>query len=594
MRTWKEAKSLFRLLKDIWKASPGRIFMELLSVCSQVLNSMVVRIVLVKLILDRVVAGEFVLAGWLVGFAAVADLILSAFDSYMGDCYRPMQAIKLRRYFQGKLYRNVVSADIRYYDDPEYYNRYIRAAENSDSAAQAFLATTQAFLVTAAEILFSGTLIVSGLGGLIWLVVIPSTIYAISTAKNAKVRAKMNEAVNTPKKKMNYVRRIFFAKENALDLRMTGIKKLLIQFLDQSQEEALNAMAPHAAVRTKLYALQGFLFYYQYAGFMILLAWRALVVGDLSVGDYSMLFGAALTLSNNWRFFGNTIGKFLEHALFCDCYYSFLEQLEKRAGVGGNKQPESFLELEFSGTSFHYPQREENVFSNLSIRLKKHQRIAVVGPNGVGKSTFINLILGFYAPQEGRITYNSTELSEYDQGAYRRIYAMMFQDSRLYPFSIAQNLLLCKEVEPKEQEQIWDVLRQVGMEEAVKALPFGLNTPLTKEFDSEGAVFSQGQQQRLLFARALLRKAQVFLMDEPTAAQDARMESEMNALFRRLSENKTLLLISHRLSTISGMEYIYLLNDQGIEEEGTHKELMELDGRYAGIYRRQAELYQMD
>lgn len=590
----KEIKSLFWLVKDIWKASPARIFMELISIVGEVLNSMVVRIVLVKLILDRVVEQKFISAIWLVVFAAAADFILSAFESYMNDCYRPMQAIKLRRYFQGKLYRSVAGVDMKYYDDPEYYNRYIRAAENSDSTAQSFLATAQGFFVTLAEIVFSGTLIVSGLRGMIWLVIIPSTIYAFSTAKNAKMRVKMNEAANPSKKKMNYVRRTFFMKDYVLDFRTTGIKNLLLKMFDRSEQEALDAIKPYTIIRTRFYTLQGFLFYYQYAGFMIFLAWRALTVGDLSVGDYSMLFSAALTLSNNWRFFGNSLSKFLEHSLFCDCYYGFLKQLKEGKIVREEKPLDAFSELKLTDVSFHYPNQSQEVFKNLSVQLKKHQRIAIVGPNGAGKSTLVNLILGFYEPQNGKITYNGMEISSYNPNTYRKTYAMMFQDSRLYPFTLAQNLLLCNYPKPDDSEKIWEVLRLVGMENTVKELPLGLDTPLTKEFSPDGVVFSQGQQQRLLLARALLLKAQIFLMDEPTAAQDAQMESEMNALFRRLSENKTLLLISHRLSTISGMEYIYLLNAQGIEEQGTHEELMKLGGHYARIYTKQAELYQMD
>lgn len=594
MKLWKSFFKSFRLLGDIWEAVPQYLPMEFVSICFSVLDSMVVRIYLVKVILDLVVSQNFEEAVTCVVLAAAADLVLCSFESWMDDYYRPLQAIRLHKYFHEKLYAKVGETDMEYFDNPEFYNRYVLAAQNIDSTAQKMIGSVRNFFITVAEIVIAGGMILSGMGNLLWLVVIPSTLYALLSVIRAKDRVGMTEDMNVPKKKMNYVRRMFMMREYALDIRTTGLKGLLLQMLDRSGQDALDAAKNRAGRMVLWYLLQGFLFYYQYVAIIVCLAWRALVVGNISVGEYSMLFSSAVALCNNWRFFGNTVSSLLEYGLFYDHYHSFLKQMESRKQERGKKIPETFQEVQVSDVSFRYTGQEKNVFSDLSLSLRKNRKIAVVGHNGAGKSTLVSMILAFYAPTEGKIFYNGEDVSEYDPKAYRAAYATIFQDGKLYPFSVEENLLFRRAANAEEKAAVWNVLRLVDLEDVVKELPRALDTPVTKTFENEGVIFSGGQQQRLLLARALLREAPVLILDEPTAAQDPRMESEMNQLFTGLKDDKAILLVSHRLTTVSGVDYIYLLDKTGIKEEGTHEDLMALNGDYARIYRKQAELYAMD
>ena len=578
----------FRLLKDLAKASPWRIPLELIGAIFDVLNSMVVRIVMVKWILNAVVEENFPTAIFLIAIAATADFFFCTYNAWMNDCYRPRDAIRLHEAFQNRLYRQAAKIGLYYYDDPDYYDSFLMAGKSSDEKAGSFLSTVRTFLVTTGELLISGGLIVSGLFGLLPVILVPSTLYMLLSGVNAKNRVELSEAMNPSQKKMDYVKRIFFTKEAALDLRTTGIRNLLLELFDTSSDEAIKNGIPYINKRTVCNILQGGLFYFQYVAIIVVLAWRALYVRNLSVGDFSMLLTAALTLGNNWRFFGQTIADITEYGLFAEHYYGFLQLPQEK--LLPDIPHEAYSQTCIDTISFTYPGSEKTVFDHLSFCLKAHQKVAIVGPNGAGKTTLVNLLLSFYQPDKGIILQNDRPLAISD----RSDFSLIFQDSRLYPFTLAENLLFKSPENEEDRALLKKVLQQVGLWERVNTLPLSINTPLTKEFDEDGVVFSGGEAQRIMLARALLQERSVYILDEPTAAQDPKAENELNQLFTEVMHDKTLLMITHRISTLYGMDYIYLLSGGRIVEEGTHAELMRMGGQYAHIYTAQSKLYALE
>ena len=203
MKTLKAFFRGFRLLRDLAKASPWRIPLELVGAFFEVLNSMVVRIVMVKWILDKVVEGNFKAAVFLIAISAVADLIFCAYGSWMESCYRPKDAIRLHVAFQNRLYRQAAKIELQYYDDPTYYDSFLMAGSNSDTKAGSFLGAVCAFLVTAAELLISGGLIISGLWELLPVILIPSTLYMLISGVNARTRVELSEVINPFQKRWN-------------------------------------------------------------------------------------------------------------------------------------------------------------------------------------------------------------------------------------------------------------------------------------------------------------------------------------------------------------------------------------------------------
>lgn len=620
----------FHLLKEVVHTSPTRLWLEGLSILASVSDSVVIWVIAVKLILDAVVAGDFRRAVAIVGLAALGQLLAQGFGSWMENCYRRRDNIRIHRHFHERLYHSAVDVDLRCYDNPEYFEKFIVTIQNSDKMALQCIQTVNSFFTTVLTALLSGGLIVSTLDEVLWIVLPCTLAHIFFNGKRAVVRGEMSVAQAPYEKKQEYLKRLFFLKRTALDMRTTRLPERLSDMFRECQEESLRTFGPYVSRRVALEFLGGVAFYGQLVAVLALLYWRAMVIGDISVGGMSMLIASAQMLMGNLRFIGDILGDLTEQSIFAEKYLSFLEMAKqdrkrhgkgqlpgksdgkgqisdgldekerqwfrpngKRQSVGESERQGGFGALQVEDVSFGY-EGKPGVFSNLSLAVHKGQKVALVGPNGAGKSTLVNLILNLYEPDQGTICYNDVDIRGLEPAGYRARYSLVFQDCQLYPFSIAENLLFRAMDGTEDEEKVWDVLERVGLAEKVRQLPLGIETPVTKEFDSRGVVFSGGGSQRLVLARAFLQDGSFFIMDEPTSALDPKQELSLNRLFAGELRDKTLILISHRLSTITGVDYIYLINEGKVEEDGTHEELMERQGHYARIYKAQADLYALE
>lgn len=321
--------------------------------------------------------------------------------------------------------------------------------------------------------------------------------------------------------------------------------------------------------------------------------------GGMTLGDFTLYFAAITGLGNWLSRLAQEISGFVEVNHYAADFREFM-------GLGGEdgeaeqdrkqklRQPITF---HFEDVSFSYFVKQEGetaeipVIRNLNLTIGAGESIAVVGANGAGKSTFVKLLCGLLKPCGGRILVNGTDSREFQREDYYSLFSAVFQKSGFLPVSIAENIMLNVR-EKADEAAMWECIRMAGLEAKIKSLPRGADTCLVKRIAEEATELSGGEEQRLLLARALYKNAPVLLLDEPTAALDPIAEHEIYQKYRQLTEGKTSVFISHRLASTRFCDRILLFENGEIAENGTHEELMALDGRYAEMFRVQSRYYQ--
>jgi ABC-type multidrug transport system fused ATPase/permease subunit len=247
-------------------------------------------------------------------------------------------------------------------------------------------------------------------------------------------------------------------------------------------------------------------------------------------------------------------------------------------------------EFEFKNVSFKYPRAEKYALKNLNLKLKAGERLAVVGLNGAGKSTFIKLLLRLYEPTEGQILLNGVDISTYDLESYFNVFAPVFQDINLFALTFAENVSM-ESHDQTNLQLVEEYTKNSGLEEKLNNLPNGLNTQMLKIIYDDGIDMSGGEKQKLALARALYKNSPVVVLDEPTSALDAIAESKLYQEFDKLIGGKTAVYISHRLSSTQFCNNVAMFMEGKMIEYGTHDSLMAQGGEYAKMFKIQSQYY---
>lgn len=317
------------------------------------------------------------------------------------------------------------------------------------------------------------------------------------------------------------------------------------------------------------------------------------IVGAITVGNFSVFLGAINSFSGSLRaVFEQAEHLFVYVSRFVKDYKEYIELAVPRHALKGvvDIQSQDFKkhEIEFVNVSFKYPNTNNFVLKNVSLKISQGERLAIVGYNGSGKTTFVKLICRLYEPTEGKILYNGIDVSTINYEQYTELLSVVFQDYKLFAFSVWENIVLGRNY---CEDKINKAIEKSGLALKVESLENGLETSIGKDFDACGIEFSGGEAQKLACAKAYYKDAPIVILDEPTASLDPIAENELYTRFNNIIGKKTTMYITHRFASVKFCDRVAVFCKGKLVEYGTHHELMKQDSVYADMYKKQAQYY---
>ncbi|MCI9446137.1 MAG: ABC transporter ATP-binding protein [Lachnospiraceae bacterium] len=479
--------------------------------------------------------------------------------------------------------------DLSFFDSAAFYNEVSDASRNSplitNSAFQAMnLIRYLVQFIIAFAYLFQFSLI---LPFVFVASVIPSTVTQI---KQVEAIYGFQRQFMSEERKMQYAADVLLSREFAKDVRIYNIfpfisKKFLgIWDILFSKKRAISLRY------TKLLLLLSALPEIIAAAFLFLLG-LSVIRGAHTIGDYSFLQGIMTQILGSMYAIISSYTQLADGKMRIQNYKKFLGFVSNVRTDGTLELTKPFFKVEFRNVSFRYSENLPFVLKDVNFSFDSRQKIALVGANGSGKTTIIKLLLRFYDPAEGQILLDGIDIREYKPDSVRRRFSTVFQDYSNYAFTVRESVSLSDVSQANDQERIMDSLKQSGADSFTARFPMGLDTYLTRRYDDSGQELSGGQWQKMAIARAFFRKADIYILDEPSASLDAQSEDEVFRMFQAMYAGKGAVLISHRLSNIHLSDLILVLDNGSLAEIGSHGKLMAANGTYAHMYRLQADKY---
>ena len=390
--------------------------------------------------------------------------------------------------------------------------------------------------------------------------------------------------------KKSYIRRKAESVELAKDIRIFGLQGWLNELMDRVQNVYLDFLLRSEKVRLLSDVAEALLTMARngiaYA-YLLHMALR----DSLSVPEFLLYFTAVSTFTTWVMGILQAAQKLHEESLDISQVREFLDYPEPFRFEGGVAIPKAdACELKLEHVSFRYPGSEEDTIHDLDLTVRPGEKLAIVGLNGAGKTTLVKLLCGLFDPTEGRVLLNGVNVRDFNRREYYGLFSAVFQEFSILDVTVAENIAQTNE--NIDTQKLWDCIEKAGLTETVQKLPNGLDTHVGREVYLDGVLFSGGQTQRLMLARALYKDGAILLLDEPTAALDPLAENDIYQKYKDMTAGKTSLFISHRLASTRFCDRIIFIADGHITEEGTHDQLLARGGAYARLFEIQSRYYQ--
>ena len=576
-------------VKLIFKASPLLVIGDFIWGILTIVPGRLISVIGVKYIIDVVAEGERLERIFFAVGAIAAVLIFSTLLSWLyREFFWNVEKEKVHYNLNKRLYEKAKNLDQESYDNPEFYNNFILTIESSSDNIQNLLGLVRNYVGNLISLIaVAGVLLTIDP---VCLVIILVFIGGFLPLSRKIGDLQMGRRIDNTKfhRRSDYFQRIFYLQEYCKEVRMNDISPILMERYNDAADDVIENQRKYWKKISSLYMVQetGI----QILGFMFVLplylGYCVLVKESITPGDFVAAFNGAHSIAISINFLTVwAVAVFSERGKMIEKYREFIKadfrirDGEKTAQKGAPK------EIKIENLSFTYPGNDAPTLKNINLTIKPYEKIALVGYNGAGKTTLTNLILRLYDATDGGVYIDGEDIRDVTIESHRNRFAAVFQDFQLFSCNVGENVALDREYDEKKVEE---ALRNSGFSKELKK---GISTELLREFDDEGQMLSGGESQKVAIARAFYKDCPYVILDEPSANLDPVAEYNLNQAMLDAAANKTVIFISHRLSTTVNADRIYVMEKGEIIESGSHAELMAKGGTYAYMFNLQAEKY---
>ncbi len=536
------------------------------------------------------------------------NLLIGLFYAWYYEYYQTVTDKKLQHRMHEELFRHALTMDLACYDDPKFYNDYVWAMDESKGRAVQVLDDTARminYLITISTLITLMMRVDVLVGSILF---VGAAADAVLWEVGNRFNFKKNERTKPLHRKNSYVNRVYHLADFAKELRVSRAGENLEKIYSDSVDGIVEAEVWNGKRRYGLDLLTEVID--EVARFLpVVLLLFKLYDGTAQLGAFVASINIIWNL--NWSMYdlAKNLIRMPENARYVEKYLKFMSY--RPTILSGETAPEPLETVEFKNVTFSYspiepeekeekaesekegedkPQSPKNSLEDVSLTIRRGEKVAIVGYNGAGKTTLTKLLMRLYDPTEGEILYNGRNLKDYDIPGLRARIGTVFQDYKIFAATVAENVL-GRECADEDRDAVTDALTKATFADRLAELEAGMDTPLTKEFDEAGVNLSGGEAQKVAIARIFARPYELIVMDEPSSALDPAAEYELNHTILEYARDKTVIFISHRLSTTRMADRILMFAEGRLIEEGSHDALMRMNGKYAEMFRLQAEKY---
>lgn len=487
------------------------------------------------------------------------------------------------------VFRKAISLDVSCYEDPAFYDKYQRATNVLSWSYFDAICSCVSVIIgnTAALLLVIGT--VTAIDPMYLLFLLPVALVFVIEIIKSKLVYKRDLEMTKNNRVKAYIQRTVFLKDFSKDMRTSNIFAVLMHRFKAAIDANVLILKKYG-VKLFLFSMVSSLFseFIPIIGTYAFAGYQFIYKSNLTISGFSVVLSSINSVRESIMPIVNNFEMITQMAYYFQNLRDFFDYEPKVEN--GKQECVEFQSLEFKNVSFRYPSAEKNSLTDVSFKINRGETVALVGVNGAGKSTIVKLLLRFYDATEGEILLNGRNIKEYDLASLRRSYGAVFQDYRNFAVSVFENIM-CHECTDEEKKIAQKALMQSGIWDKISGLPKGGDTVITKEFEKDGIGLSGGENQKVSVARLFAKDFQFAVLDEPSSALDPIAEYKMYENLIEVTKDKTVMYISHRLSSAVLSDKIIVISGGGVIETGSHKELLSSGGEYSRMFTLQASSY---